>query len=798
MKPTTEGQQIRVRGLVQGVGFRPHVWHLARNLGLAGDVRNDGDGVLIRLWTTEAARLETFYQRLQADAPPLARIDSIHRAPLTDAQPGASFEIIPSAATAVHTSMVPDAATCCACAAELTDAGDRRYRYPFINCTHCGPRLSILDAIPYDRANTSMASFPMCEACSAEYRDPANRRFHAQPNACPACGPRAWLEDTQGQLLQTKDADAIGEASRRLAAGAILAIKGIGGFHLACDATQTDAVERLRQRKARDAKPFALMARNLEVIRRYVLVGDAERALLTSAAAPIVLLERRTPSGTPGGASPDLAPGVAPGQSSLGFMLPYSPVHHLLLQDWEHPLVMTSGNRSDEPQAISNSDAHARLGPLADALLLHDRDIRNRLDDSVSRVSAGQTQLLRRARGYAPAPLPLPDGFRDAPPILALGGELKNTFCLLDAPQLILSQHLGDLDEPTTAREFERTLALYRQLFQHRPKAIAIDLHPDYHCSQRGRALADEEQIPLVEVQHHFAHIAAVMADNAWPRHGGAVIGVALDGFGYGSDATAWGGEFLRVDYGSFTRLACLRPVPLPGADRAALEPWRNLIAQLHWGIGLDQALRQCPALRRHARLDTKPLQPLVHMMETGLNAPTTSSAGRLFDAVAAALGCAAERLAYEGQAAMELEALAKHYRRRAAAGVDHGYPFGRKRSRPGLQLDPTPMWQALLADIQHGRDPGQIALRFHYGLAQAVVSLAAELASAEHLDTLALSGGVFQNQVLLEAVIAAAERAGLRTLHHRQVPSNDGGLAIGQALAAAAILEQPPRTTPD
>ncbi|MBK5967661.1 MULTISPECIES: carbamoyltransferase HypF [Thiorhodovibrio] len=841
-------EQVRVRGLVQGVGFRPHVWHLANSLGCRGDVRNDGDGVLIRLWAPDSNTADTFCHQLSEHAPPLARIDRLERAPLPpgSAPPAGEteFKIIASAATEVHTAIVPDAATCAACAAEIAEPANRRYRYPFTNCTHCGPRLSILRAIPYDRANTSMAAFPMCPDCQAEYDNPANRRFHAQPNACPVCGPRVWLEDTQGQPLAPPDlqaVDAIALASRLLAAGQIIAIKGIGGFHLACDATNTEAVTRLRQRKARDAKPFALMARDIGVIRHYCQLSEQEAILLQSPAAPIVLLARKSedhnsqfssqsvsrgdgppqdmapklaPKQSPN-LAPKLAPGIAPRQHRLGVMLPYSPVHLLLLADWDRPLVMTSGNRSDEPQAIANEDARERLAPMADALLLHDRDIINRIDDSLARVDAGHPRLLRRARGYSPAPLLAPEGFDNAAPILALGGELKNTFCLLDAPRLILSQHLGDLDEPATLREFERTLALYRDLFQHRPQAIAVDLHPDYRSSAVGRRLAAELDAPLIQVQHHHAHIAAVLADNGWPKDAGPVLGIALDGLGYcsnrgsdgGSNGHLWGGELLRADYHSFTRLAWLRPTPLPGSDRAAREPWRNLLAQLHTAFGWQSARDQWPWLNDlpglAPGLTAAPIDTLLRMIDNGFNAPLSSSTGRLFDAVAAALGICPERLAYEGQAAMELEALASGElgNPNAQAGAfskaapdatpqDPGYPFALIRTAEGTQLDPAPMWQALLDDLSNGITSARIAASFHTGFAKALTNLAVDLAREQHIDTLALSGGSFQNRILLETVIRQAEQAGMRILTHRQVPANDGGIALGQALIAAANLE--------
>jgi hydrogenase maturation protein HypF len=807
-------ESIRVRGLVQGVGFRPTVWRLAHECGLRGDVRNDGDGVLIRVsWVAPAdlAGLSGFLRRLRDECPPLARIDSIERALIADPSELADlahtryFSILESAGTDVHTWIVADAATCPACIAEIRDPADRRYRYPFTNCTHCGPRLSIVRGIPYDRARTSMSAFPMCPDCAAEYGDPADRRFHAQPNACHVCGPKVWLTDGNGRALDpvTLGAlDAIEAASRLLAEGRILAIKGIGGFHLACDATNADSVAELRRRKRRHAKPLALMARDLDVIRGYCRVTATDAALLESPAAPILLLERRASDAPrsiggewpadvcpPGGGHERpaaLAPDVAPGQTSLGVMLPYSPIHHLLLSDWDRPLVMTSGNLSEEPQCTENSDALGRLGGLADNLLLHDRAIVNRLDDSVVRVMAGQPRLLRRARGYAPTPIPLPRGFEDAPPLLALGGELKNTFCLVRDGQAILSQHLGDLEDAKTARELERTLALYLDLFQVSPGILAVDLHPDYRSSLIGRDWAARNGLPLVCVQHHHAHLASVLADNGWALDAGPVLGILLDGLGYGSDGTLWGGEFLVGDYLDFARIGHLKPVAMPGGTRAILEPWRNLYAQLECAGGWSSWRTRFAGLEPIERLDGKPLHILRTLIGRGLNAPLSSSAGRLFDAAASALGLGGEVLTYEGQAAIELEAMAAA----AMAVVGDGYAFARASAPSGEVLDPAPLWDALLGDLSTGRPPEQIAAAFHAGLATAIRELALDLADRQGLSTVALSGGVLQNRLLLEALTSGLEGAGLRVLLQRQVPANDGGLSLGQvAVAAARVL---------
>ncbi len=781
LEPAPAGERIRVRGLVQGVGFRPTVWRLAQGLGLDGDVCNDGDGVLIRAWGSPAL-LDAFCAGLRAECPPLARIDVLERGPLLGplaAPPAeAGFRIIASGAGAVRTGVVPDAATCPACAAEVADPADRRYRYPFTNCTHCGPRLSIVRAIPYDRANTSMAAFRMCPDCAAEYADPADRRFHAQPDACPVCGPRVWLQDGAGEGTDPVDLgaqDAIEAASRLLAQGRIVAVKGIGGFHLACDACNPAAVAELRRRKRRYAKPFALMARDLAAIRRYCAPDAREAALLSSSAAPVVLLDATGPE--------SVAPAVAPGQATLGFMLPYSPLHILLLAGWDRPLVMTSGNLSDEPQCTDNRDAGQRLAGLADAYLLHDREIVNRVDDSVVRVMDGAPRLLRRARGYAPAPIPLPAGFSDAPPTLALGGELKNTICLLKDGQAILSQHLGDLEEATTALDYERTIGLYLDLYHHTPRLLAVDRHPGYRSTQLGRDWAARDGLALATVQHHHAHIAAVLADNAWPLDGGPVLGLALDGLGYGDDGTVWGGELLLADYRGFQRLGWLKPVPLPGGAKAMVEPWRNVYAQLATHLGWGSVLAGWPDLELTRYLAARPLGLLDTMMARGLNSPLSSSCGRLFDAVAAALGICRDQIAYEGQAAIELEAMAHPH----LATCGAGYTLDRIDRDAALILDPAPLWSALLADLASGEGPGIMAARFHVGLAQALVAAARVLADHHGVTACALSGGVFQNRTLFERVAAGLRAAGLRVLAHRQVPANDGGIALGQAAVAAA-----------
>ncbi|EXJ14058.1 [NiFe] hydrogenase metallocenter assembly protein HypF [Imhoffiella purpurea] len=762
------------------------MWRLAQECHLVGDVCNDGEGVLIRARPasdSDPNAIDRFCERLSAECPPLARIDAIERRPLTEPAPSGGFRIRDSELTQARTGIVADAATCPDCAREIRDPADRRHRYPFTNCTHCGPRLTIVRGIPYDRSRTSMSVFPMCPACRAEYGDPADRRFHAQPNACPDCGPRLWLVDADGLELDTRetgDLDAISAASRLLREGRILAIKGIGGFHLACDATNAEAVAELRRRKRRYAKPFALMARDLDVIARYCAIDPEAARILTAPAAPILLLDRHDPDSANG---PALAADIAPGQTSLGFMLPYSPLHHLLLDDWDRPLVMTSGNLSEEPQCIDNRDAVARLGPLADFGLLHDRDILNRVDDSVVRVMAGAPRLIRRARGYAPSPIVLPPGFDSAPAVLALGGELKSSFCLLRRGEAIPSQHLGDLEDARTAREYERTLDLYLDLFQHRPRILAVDRHPDYRSTLIGRDRASRWEIPMVDIQHHHAHLASTLADNGWPLKGSPVLGIILDGLGYGDDDTIWGGEFLVGDYRDCRRVGHLEPVAMPGGTQAILEPWRNLFAQLEKAGGLEAMRRRHQGLSALDRLAARPLDVLRTMIERGINAPRSSAAGRLFDAVAAALGICGDRILYEGQAAIELESLAAGY----PTDSEPGYPFRATKSPSGIRLNAAPMWPALFRDLAAGLETGRISSRFHRGFATAIVKLALEIAGDLQIGTMALSGGVFQNRILMESVSKDLSDAGIRVLMQRQVPSNDGGLSLGQACIAAA-----------
>lgn len=769
-------EHFRINGTVQGVGFRPTVWRLAREHEIRGSVWNDADGVGIDAWGS-ARLLEDFIDSLQRECPPLARIERIERSPMAVGRVPEGFEIRSSLTGETQTNVAADAAVCDACLREVDDPADRRYRYPFTNCTHCGPRLSIIRTIPYDRANTSMSMFPMCADCRAEYQNPADRRFHAQPNACPACGPKVWLESSTGERVETDAAeDAVAAAQKLIAAGKIVAVKGIGGIHLACDACNEQTVQRLRQRKRRYQKAFALMAGDISTIKRYAVVNLQERAALHSVAAPIVVLVARGEA---------LATGVAPGQNTVGFMLPYTPLHHLLLQGLDRPIVLTSGNRSDEPQCIGNADARSRLAQIADFFLLHDREIVNRLDDSVLRIADGDTRLLRRARGYAPAPVALPAGFESSPQILSMGGELKNSFCLLKGGRAVLSQHMGDLENAATFADYRHNLGLYRRLFDVRPAAVAVDLHPDYLSTQLGRETAQAEGIELIEVQHHHAHIAACMAEHGIPLHASPVLGVAMDGLGYGSDGGLWGGEFLLADYRRFQRLAHFIPVAMPGGVQAMREPWRNAYAHLNQAFDWDWVRENYPDLQIVRAIERKPLNNLSLMIERGLNSPPASSCGRLFDAVAATLGICTESQCFEGQAAIELESIAAPVFQ-AQSGA--AYPVEPLRWEQGIGIILfRSLWRALLEDVRKGCGSAVVAARFHQTVCALIAQTAHLLCQKQAIDMVVLGGGVFQNRLILEGVTSRLNATGLRVLSPALTPSNDGGLSLGQAAIAAA-----------
>jgi hydrogenase maturation protein HypF len=787
---SSHAERIRVRGIVQGVGLRPTIWRLANTLGVRGQVGNDGEGVFIDAWGDPPA-LQRLVEAIRREAPPLARIDEIECTPCCTGAPGpVDFRITTSHETRAQTHVAPDACTCAACTREILDPFERRFRYAFTNCTHCGPRLSIVERVPYDRANTTLARFSMCPACLAQYSDPADRRFHAQPIACYKCGPRLSLRRPDARPIALDALTFLDEADAGctlLQRGAVLAIKGIGGYQLACDATHSAATERLRSGKQRERKPFALMARDLDVIRRYCEVSEPEAGLLSSPQAPVVLLDRLPVSG-----ATDIAEQVAPGLRTLGFMLPNTPLHHLLLRRMERPIVLTSGNISDEPQAIESAEALQRLGRIAEYFLDHDRPIARRVDDSVARVVTGRTRLIRRARGYAPAPLGLPAGFAPAPHVLALGGLLKNTFCLLRDGAAILSPHIGDLNDALTRRDYEKALVDLQTFFEFEPRVLACDMHPEYPSTRLARSRVHTHRLQLVETQHHHAHIAACLAENGVPLETPPVLGVALDGSGFGADGTLWGGEFLLADYRGYRRLGTFKPVALLGGEAAIREPWRGTYAHLMAGMGWPQFALSYSSLELFRFLEKKPRELLDGMLHRGVNAPLASSCGRLFDAVAAAVGIARDRALFEGQGAVELEACIDHdCLENEESALD--YPFAIPRLSGGLPyIESSAMWQAVLGDLCLDTPVGVMAARFHRGLAKVIVRMVDTLitrmpAESPAVRTVALSGGVFQNRVLFERVVSSLEARGLAVLTHSAVPCNDGGLALGQAVIAAA-----------
>ncbi|MDF2387621.1 carbamoyltransferase HypF [Nostoc ellipsosporum NOK] len=782
-------EEIRVCGTVQGVGFRPTVYRLAKAYGLRGDVCNDGAGVLIRVAGSEEALTE-FVSKLQQECPPLAKIQQLTRTVYKGEFKFDDFVISTSINNAIKTEITPDAATCPQCQKEIFDPFSRFYRYPFTNCTHCGPRLSIIRTIPYDRCNTSMSAFAMCPECAKEYHNIENRRFHAQPIACHICGPKAWLERADGKPVTASmfsmldDVDAVCTLLQR---GEIVAIKGLGGIHLACDATQEKAVQKLRQRKKRYHKPLALMARDISVIEAYCNINAKEKELLTSPAAPIVLLQKKTVYSSLK-TQYSIASSVAPGQNTLGFMLAYTPLHHLILKRMNRPIVLTSGNLSDEPQCINNDEARDKLGKIADYFLLHNREIINRVDDSVVRVVGDKVQTIRRARGYAPAPINLPPGFDNVPPILAMGSELKNTFCLLRENKAILSQHLGDLENSAAFNAYQDTLNLYLNLFEHQPVAIAIDKHPEYLASKLGKELASANKIQLYSIQHHHAHIAACMAENAIPLDSPPVLGIALDGLGYGEDSTIWGGEFLLADYRQFQRLATFKPVAMIGGEQAISQPWRNTYAQLLAANLWHNCQQHYAELEIVKILQQKPLKLINQLIEKRINSPSASSVGRLFDAVAAAIGICPEECSYEGQAAIEMESLIDINNLNNCEEIPE-YNFKFSLLDNIYYIDPAPMWQALLNDLQQQIPKKIIAAKFHISLANAIVQMVNILLQENLVHQVVLTGGVFQNSILLEQVTNRLQSLKIHVLTHSLLPANDGSLSLGQAIITTAQL---------
>lgn len=744
---------VRVEGIVQGVGFRPFIYSLATRCSLAGYVANDQRGVIIEVQGARSA-IAGFIARLESDAPAVAVIERISTREIAP-RGERDFRIIASRSDGARATLIaPDTATCAACLREIFDPRDRRYRYPFTNCTNCGPRFTIVRGTPYDRPLTTMAGFAMCARCTREYHDPADRRFHAQPISCPDCGPRLVLVGSGGGGVA---GDPIETAAELLGAGHIVAIKGLGGYHLAAAAANEAAVAALRSRKHREDKPFALMVADMTAARELAFINDAEQRLLCGARRPIVLVRRRPDAA--------IAPAVAPGNRFIGLMLPYTPIHHLLCDRLAQPLVLTSGNVSDEPIAYQDDDALRRLGAIADFFLTHDRPIHTRTDDSVVRVFCGRETPIRRSRGYAPQPLTLPRNARR--PILACGAELKNTFCLAKDRYAFVSHHIGDLENYQSLRAFSEGIEHFRRLFGVDPQLVVHDFHPEYLSTKYA---FDLRGVELIGVQHHHAHIAACLADNG---EQGPAIGVAFDGLGYGADATIWGGEFLVADLRGFQRAAYFEPVPMPGGTAAIKQPWRMAMVYLDalYGDGVPSALGVFQRNRRH-------WSSVAALARSGLNSPMTSSAGRLFDAVAAVAGVR-DFVNYEGQAAIELEQMADVTERGA-------YRAGISGSDP-IRISGSDLVRAAADDIGAGTPREKVAARFHNGLAAIVGAVCAALRDRHGLGVVALSGGVFQNALLLERVSERLEKLGFRVLTHSRVPANDGGISFGQAVIAAA-----------
>ena len=772
------GVHIHITGIIQGVGFRPFVYNLARRYSLNGWVKNTSAGVDIQVDGSSEV-LAVFIADLQNQTPPLAHIDSftVQECPTNGFH---SFEIIDSESIPLAFQPVsPDISICPDCLRELFDPEDRRYHYPFINCTNCGPRFTIIRDIPYDRPNTTMSGFTLCPECAAEYQNPLNRRFHAQPVACPTCGPQVWLElltDHENGLILARAEAALQQVQQYLFEGKIVAIKGLGGFHLACDAVNPHAVAELRRRKLRVDKPFALMFASIDQVKQHCFLSKQEQDLLESPARPIVLLTRKPSS--------PIAVEVAPGQPTLGVMLPYTPLHYLLYTSLNSlapvpVLVMTSGNLSEEPIITENEEARSRLRPLADAILMHDRPIHIRTDDSVMRVfPMTQTHYpIRRSRGYAPFPVQLP---WETQPILAAGAELKNTFCMTNGNYAFISHHIGDLENYETLRSFEDGITHFESLFRVKLQALAYDLHPNYLSTRYILDRADQQGLPALGIQHHHAHIASLMVEHGLNADR-SVLGVAFDGTGYGDDGAIWGGEFLLANYSGYQRLAHLAYTPLPGGDLATRKPARVALAQL-WQAGLDWD----PELPPVSALCDEERQALRSQLEHKINTPLTSSIGRLFDAIAALTGVR-QQVNYEAQAAIELEALVDP--------VEMGaYPFEICSEESDLKgqknkswlVEPGSLIRAVCEDVYTHTPPRIISARFHNGLAELIRKICLLLRSHTNLSTVALSGGVWQNMTLLTLVVDALRQEDFEVLTHQQVPANDGGLSLGQAAIAA------------
>jgi hydrogenase maturation protein HypF len=772
-RQSLKSASISVRGIVQGVGFRPFVYGLAIKHNLRGWVYNTSEDVKIEIEGAGEA-IKQFEQELETKAPPLAHIENIavrYHSP----RGYESFEIRQSQAQAGRYQLIsPDVATCQACLGELLNPEDRRYRYPFTNCTNCGPRFTIIENMPYDRLKTTMRYFQMCPRCQAEYDNPLDRRFHAQPNACPKCGPQVQLVDNRGNPLA--DSNPIVAAGQLLKEGKIVAVKGLGGFLLACDATSDTAVKTLRQRKKRPSKPFAVMVASVDEAKRHCYVLPEEEELLTSTQSPIVLMIWREVS--------CVSREVAPNLWFLGIMLPYTPLHHILLRDTGRPLVMSSGNLSEEPIARDNDEALRRLSGIADYFLVHNRDIYSRYDDSVAVVERGTGQLVRRARSYAPYPIRLPFRTRQ---VLGCGAEEKNTFCLTRDNYAFLSQHIGDMENVETLEHFESTISLYKRLFHIEPEIFAHDLHPDYLATKYARELG-ESGMKLVPVQHHHAHIASCMADNGLES---PVIGVAFDGTGMGADGNIWGGEFLVTGYRDYKRVGHLEYLPLPGGAAAIKRPYRTAIGYVLTLLGEDALSRDSPVMRE---VDDVEIEVIKRQVERKINSPLTSSMGRLFDAISALLGIRGA-IDYEGQAAVELEMaaysglIARSVSDDAIPGDDESYPYHIIEDHGIKIVRLKDLLAAVVEDLNQGDSKSLISLKFHNTVARMIGEMCRLAADETGITQIALSGGVFQNRLLLRKAVKLLESSGFQVFTHRQVPCNDGGISLGQAVIANFVV---------
>ncbi|PSB34894.1 carbamoyltransferase HypF [Stenomitos frigidus] len=770
--------QIVIQGAVQGVGFRPFIYRLATELGLVGWVNNSAQGVVIEVEGSRS-QLDTFLLRLDQEKPPRSHIQSLEASCLNPVG-YAAFEIRASVVGEKTAIVLPDLSTCPDCLQEIFDPTNRRYRYPFTNCTNCGPRFSILEALPYDRPNTTMQRFKLCQHCQTEYENPLDRRFHAQPNACPHCGPHLELWSQTSELLASDD-NALNMAADAIRQGKIVAIKGIGGFHLCVDARNEKAVQRLRQAKHREAKPFALMYPSMASIKAHCEVSELEAQLLRSPAAPIVLLHKLSAS--------SVTPSVAPNNPSLGIMLPYTPLHHLLMADLGFPVVTTSGNCVDEPICTNEHEAIQRLETIADRFLVHNREIARPVDDSIVRVLMGQETVLRRARGYAPLPIRIrshtpPPPHSPTPHLLAVGAHLKNTIAFSIDQQVFVSQHLGDLDTVPAFEAFQQAIASFQQIYDLQPTAIACDLHPDYRSTQFAHQLACQLQIPVIPVQHHYAHVLSCMAEHQLE---GSALGIAWDGTGYGSDGTIWGGEFLHITDRNFQRVAHLRPFRLPGGDKAVREPRRSAMGVLYELFG--DAMFEMPTLGPLQTFLPQELKLIKTMLSNQINCPMTSSVGRLFDAIASIIGLH-HQTQFEGQAAMALEFAIE------ALETNESYPFSLPRSPTSLKkseilnlepviIDWEPMVRNILMDSSAGASSSSIAAKFHNTLVEMIVEMAKRVGE----EPIVLTGGCFQNRYLTERTIQRLRAEGFRPYWQQRIPPNDGGIALGQIMAALREL---------